>query len=97
MIENKTNLIILADSFSEDVIETTIDLNSNNDFKIILINSIDYVEKKKEVLEDLEIITNAKIVKYQNLPDINDLGFSKKVKCDLYKTIKEIRKISFKY
>ena len=87
MIENKTNLIILADSFSEEVIETTIDLNSNNDFKIILINSIDYVEKKKEVLEDLEIITNAKIVKYQNLPDINDLGFSKQVKCDLDKTI----------
>ena len=87
MIENKTNLIILADSFSEDVIETTIDLNSNNDYKIILINSIDYIEKKKEVLEDLEIITNAKIVKYHNLPDVNDLGFSKQVKCDLDKTI----------
>ena len=48
MIEKQSNLIILADSFSDEMISSTLEINLANDFKIILINSIDYVEKKKK-------------------------------------------------
>ena len=84
MIEKQSNLIIVADSFSDEIISSTLEINLANDFKIILINSIDYVEKKKEILEDLEIITNAKIVK-DDVISVDDLGFSKEVKCEIDK------------
>ncbi len=81
MIEEKHNLIILADSFSDEIKQTTLEINREQKWQIILINAIDYVEKKKEIFEDLEILTNAKIVKYPTTPTIDDLGFSKQIKC----------------
>ena len=87
MIEKESNLIILADSISEEIKQLTLEINLEHNFKIILLNSIDYVEKKKEIYEDLEILTKVKVKKEQDDLDIKDLGFTKQVKCSLEQTI----------
>ncbi len=87
MIEKQSNLVLIADGYSEELKNITIEINLENDFKIMLINTIDYEEKKNEVYEDLKYLTNTKIIKKDDNININDLGFAKEIKCSLQQTI----------
>lgn len=55
------NLVIFADSFSEEVINEVLAINYEQKNKIILINNPEYGLRKKEILKDLCVIFNTKI------------------------------------
>lgn len=55
------NLIIFADSFSDNVINEILAINYEQKNKVILFNNPEYGLKKKEILKDLSIIFNTQI------------------------------------
>ncbi len=63
IIKEKDNLIIIANSYNDYVIEEVINLNTTYDIKIILLTPSLYGMRKNEVLKDLVAISQAKIVK----------------------------------
>lgn len=54
------NLIIIADSFANEVINEVLAINYEAKGNIILINNPEYGSRKLELLDDLKIISNAK-------------------------------------
>lgn len=54
------NLIIIADSFSEDVINNTLALNYETNQKVILINNPEYGTRRLNIIEDLKSISQTK-------------------------------------
>lgn len=84
LLKNKS-LVIIADSFSEEVIEYLSSLKSNNIVNVIGIEAPNYSENKIDILEDICIYTNAKLIssKKGNVLEevnINDLGISNSIK-----------------
>lgn len=83
ILKNKS-LVIIADSFNEEVIEYLSSLKSNNIINVIGIEAPNYSENKIDILEDICIYTNAKLIssKKGNVLEevnINDLGTSKSI------------------
>lgn len=78
-------LLIIAESFDEEVTEYLSTLKKNNIINTICIESPNYSENKTDILEDICIFTNSKLIspKYGNSLDevsIEDLGTCKKIK-----------------
>ncbi len=89
---NNRNLVIIAESFDEDVIEDISIKKTNNIMNICAISAPNYSEKKSDILEDIAIYTEAKFIssKYGNkLEEIkmSDLGSSKNIRVTLENTI----------
>ena len=83
ILKNKS-LVIIADSFNEEVIEYLSSLKSNNIINVIGIEAPNYSENKIDILEDICIYTNAKLIssKKGNVLEevnINDLGVSNSI------------------
>ena len=79
------NLVIIAESFSEEVIEYLCSLKSNNVLNVIGIESPNYSENKIDILEDICIYTSSKLISLNNGKsidnvNINDLGKSLSIK-----------------
>lgn len=60
IIEKQNNLIIIANDYSEDFIQSILSLYLNNTAQIILLKNPLYGENSYTFLEDISIITNAK-------------------------------------
>ncbi len=60
IIAKQTNLIIIANDYSEDFIQSILSLYLNNTAQIILLKNPLYGENSYTFLEDISIITNAK-------------------------------------
>ena len=56
--QNK-DLIIIADSFADSVINEVLTINYEQETKILLINNPEYGTKRLAIIDDLKIITNA--------------------------------------
>lgn len=79
------NLVIIADSFSEEVVEYLCSLKTNNVLNVIGIDAPDYSENKIDILEDICIYTSSKLLSLKNGKNIEnvsiaDLGKSKSIK-----------------
>lgn len=84
-ILNRKSLVIIADSFGEEVVEYLSSLKTNNEINVIGIEAPNYSENKIDILEDISIYTNAKLIssKKGNILEevsIDDLGTSNNIK-----------------
>ncbi len=91
-ISNNRNLVLIAESFNEEVIEEINIKKTNNILNVVCINAPNYSEKKSDILEDICIYTDSKFIssKYGlNLEDVSleDLGSSLYVKIKKDSTI----------
>lgn len=82
---NKKSLIVIADSFEEEVIEYFSSLKSNNIINIVGIEAPNYSENKIDILEDICVYTSAKLISSKKgvlLEEVNvcDLGVSNNIK-----------------
>lgn len=78
------SLVIIADSFNEEVIEYLSSLKSNNIINVIGIEAPNYSENKIDILEDICVYTNAKLISFNKgnvleEVNINDLGISNSI------------------
>ncbi len=74
IVKEKIPLLIIATDYSENLINDVLSLNKEYQCQIILIKEPDYGLRGYQILEDLSIISGAKIVNsYLNL-DLNVLG-----------------------
>ncbi len=69
----KENLLIMANSYNDYLTEQILNINMENDLKIILLNNPMYGLKKLDIYEDLRIISDAEIVT-NNKFSLNVLG-----------------------
>lgn len=79
------NLVIISDSFSEEVIEYLCSLKTNNVLNVIGIDAPNYSENKIDILEDICTYTSSKLLSLKNgksieNASIEDLGKSKSIK-----------------
>lgn len=88
ILKNNLNLVIIAQDYDSYLINEIISINMENESKIYLLKSPNYGYKQKNILKDISIISNAKII--NNLPTLNDLGNILQIKIN-----EEITNISF--
>ena len=88
-IEKRISLVILANDYSEDVINEVLSLNFNKITNVTLLKLPEYGLHQMDVLKDLEIISKAKIVKASDELSLNNLG-----KCEEIKITKDLAIIS---
>ena len=74
VIKNNSNLIIISDDYNEDVVNDLVSLYLSNEIKICLLKTPSYGYKAHEILKDISVITNSKIIK-NNYITLNDLGY----------------------
>ncbi len=58
LLEENSNILIIADDFEEDVIQYFVNTNKNASQKTLLIKNTYYGEKRKELIKDLSIFIN---------------------------------------
>ena len=87
VVEEKENLIIIASNYTEDVIQNILELNMNYEKEIILLKTPEFGFKQIEILKDLEVISNAKII--NDITNINNyfLGRVSRIEIDNEKVI----------
>lgn len=83
----KENLIIIANDYTEDTIQNILELNMNYEKEIILLKTPEFGFKQVEILKDLEVISNAKII--NDITNINNyfLGRVSRLEIDNEKVI----------
>lgn len=74
VIKNDNSLIIISDDYNEDVVNDLVSLYLSNEIKICLLKTPSYGYKAHEILKDISVITNSKIIK-NNYITLNDLGY----------------------
>ena len=88
-IEKRIPLVILATDYTEEVINEVLSLNLSKITNVTLLKLPEYGLHQMEVLKDLEIISNAKIVQSSDELSLNNLG-----KCEEIKITKELATIN---
>lgn len=73
ILETKQSLIIIAEDYSNDLVNEILSLSSQENLNIYLLKSPDYGSNKLNILNDLSIISNAKISNGKEI-NVNDLG-----------------------
>lgn len=74
VIKNNNSLVIISDDYNEDVVNDLVSLYLSNEIKICLLKTPSYGYKSHEILKDISVITNSKILK-NNYITLNDLGY----------------------
>lgn len=86
-------LVIIADDIIGPALQTMVLTKIRNGAKLVAIKAPEYAERRKEVLEDIAVLTGGLVVTSdtQELKDvtIGDLGRFKKIRCDAHRS--EIR------
>ena len=88
-IEKRIPLVILANDYTEEVINEVLSLNFNKITNVTLLKLPEYGLHQMDVLKDIEIISKAKIVKASDELSLNNLG-----KCEEIKITKDLAIIS---
>lgn len=92
IIEKNSNLVIFANDYGVEFINNALSLNLNEGLNIVLLKVSEYGLKKNDIVNDLEIITNSKIIRDLNNISLNDLGFAKNIYIE-----KDTTRIDFDY
>ncbi len=79
IIRRNEKLIIIADDYSDELINEIMSLYLNNEAQIYLIKIPGYGEEKLEIFADLEIITNSKSSRVKDYLTFEVVGTSKQV------------------
>ena len=84
IIETKRSLLIIAESYSEDVVSSLVLIKEQGLINVIAIEADEYVEKQLEILNDICAFTGGNLInKYRgdlvNNALISDLGQAKKI------------------
>lgn len=74
-MENK-DLIIMANSFSDTIINDILAINYEQENKIILLNNPEYGTKRLAIIDDLKIITNAKKINTYYIGSIKEFKYT---------------------
>ncbi len=81
-ITNKKSLIVLAEDYSELVINEVLSINEYSNNKIYLLKIPEYGKNKYDLLKDLELITKAKIINDLANISFENLGLIENIKID---------------
>lgn len=81
-IDNEKSLVILAEDYSEQIINEILAFNEENENKVYLLKIPEYGKNKLDLIKDLEIITNSKIINNENQLTFEKLGFIEHIKID---------------
>ena len=73
-LNKNKSLIVLADDYSDDIINNILALNSEQNEKVYLLKIPEYGKNKLDLLNDLELISNCKIINDINNIDLYFLG-----------------------
>ena len=78
VIKNNNSLIIIANDYEENFINQVLSLKLDNNLNIVLLKTPEYGFKSVDILNDISIITNAKIIdnndiKFEYLGNINNI------------------------
>ena len=73
-LNKNKSLIVLADDYSDDIINNILALNSEQNEKVYLLKIPEYGKNKLDLLNDLELISNCKIINDLNNIDLYFLG-----------------------
>lgn len=92
IMEKNSNLVIFANDYGTEFINDTLSLNLNEGLNTVLLKVSEYGLKKNDIVNDLEIITNSKIIRDLNNIALNDLGFAKNIYIE-----KDTTRIDFDY
>ena len=79
ILENKKDLIIIANSYDENIVENIVALFLTENINICLVKLEEYGINIYKVLKDIEIITNAKIIDNENFITSKDIGIAKEI------------------
>lgn len=74
LVQNKKSLLVIAKDFTDNFVNNILDINMNYELKIILLKYPGYGKESYNILKDLEVITEAKIVLEQQNISFSDLG-----------------------
>ena len=88
IISNNESLIIIANDYSDEVLNEIVSLHEQN-INIILEKSPEYAKKQQQVLNDLAVISNATLVKNSEETSLNNLGQVKCIKINKDNTLIE--------
>lgn len=75
VINKNKSLIIIANDYSEDIINDIVSLNIDKMLNIYLLKTTNYGFKQINILKDISAITNARIIKH-DIALLNDLGLT---------------------
>lgn len=92
VMEKNSNFVIFANDYSDEFINDVLSLNLNEGLNIVPLKVSEYGLKKSDIVGDLEIITNSKIIRDLSTISINDLGFAKNIYIE-----KDTTRIDFEY
>lgn len=79
ILENKQDLLIVANYFDEEAIQELVALSINKNLNICLLKIEEYGMNTYEVLKDLQSITHANIIEQNNMITSKDIGFAQNV------------------
>ena len=79
ILKDNSPLLIIAKEYSEEFINNVLSMNNENKTKIILCLTPEYGSNQIMILKDIEVLTKAKIVQYQNKTEVENLGTCKEL------------------
>ena len=79
ILENNAPLLIIAKEYSEELINNILSMNNEEKTKIMLTLTPEYGANQIMLLKDIEKLTKAKIVQFENEIKPQDLGESKEI------------------
>ena len=74
LIKNKKSLVIIANDYSAEFIQSILEINTNYDLKVFLLKTPEYGFRQQSILADLGAIANCEIVHAPNAIQYNNLG-----------------------
>lgn len=86
-ISKKNPLMILANDYSEDVINEILSMNFDEITNVTLLKIPEYGTHQINLLKDLEVLTESKIAYEQEKIDLNNIGKCEEIKIDKEQTI----------
>jgi len=86
IIKKNKSLIIIANDYSESVINEAISLNIENGINLFLLKTPEYGFKQRNILKDISAITNARIIE-NDIALLHDMGTITEVKIKEEETI----------
>lgn len=82
IIDKKVPIVTIAKDYSEEVVNEILSLNFNKVTNVILLKMPEYGLHQIEVLNDIEILTNAKLIKTNDEINLNNLAKCDEIKID---------------
>lgn len=86
-LESKKDLLIMARDYSDDLINTILDINFENHLKIVLLKFPSYGENAYEIIKDISCLSKCNVISPNSVVTLYDLGTLEEISVEKEETI----------